>query len=685
MSPVEGLIIEVVVQRQKWLLACLYSPHNKHKAACCDSIEHIYNVCQSENISMPFLIGDLNINASCTSEYKCLQDIMDITGLTNIITTPTCFKAKKPTLLDRILTTNTRRIASVLNLNTGISDFHHMVGFVTKVTVPRTGGSVVTYRSYKRFSDDAFREDIQQAPFHVGEIFDELDDVYWYHAALTTQIINEHAPLKQRKTVARPVPFMNAKYRKACHRKSMTHNRYYKCGRTKSQWEAYRKSRNLAAKIRATSVKSYFDQKCVSNVKSNPKVFWETVKPFITSKAVIPDQTVMLNDNDVIISDPAVVCKVFNDHFCTVTDHIGNADHLCDDEDINMVLSSYDTHESVVKIKSHVDGNSQFSFSPTTENTVYKLLNNINPRKSTGSDGIPPKLLKTAAREFSPHITSIINMSINDSVFPHDLKYAELSPIFKASDNLCKKNYRPVSVLPTASKIFEKVYFDQLYEYFTVIFSQYLSAFRKKYNCQHVLLRFLEDWRLSLENKENVGAVLMDLSKAFDCLSHKLLLCKMHAYGVSIRACELMRSYLLCRKQRVKLGYARSEWSNITKGVPQGSILGPLLFNVFVNDLFYYLEHDCDLYNYADDNTVGHTSKHMDILVGKLQGSVHIAMDWFKANLMEANPTKFQAIIISNANCKRGQMCIPITNIVMCYVVFSSSRVIVFMKREQFS
>ena len=202
-----------------------------------------------------------------------------------------------------------------------------------------------------------------------------------------------------------------------------------------------------------------------------------------------------------------------------------------------------------------------------------------------------------------------------------------------------------MSVLTTASKLFEKVYFDQMYEYFVTIFSQFLSAFRKKYNCQHVLLRFVEDWRKSIEDKENFGAVLMDLSKAYDCLPHRLLLCKMHAYGVSSNACKLMRSYLQSREQRAKLGGSRSEWRYITKGVPQGSILGPLFFNIYVNDLFYYLERKCALYNYADDNTVGHSSRCMDELIANLRNSVTVAMGWFESNFMEANPTKFQAII----------------------------------------
>ena len=185
-----------------------------------------------------------------------------------------------------------------------------------------------------------------------------------------------------------------------------------------------------------------------------------------------------------------------------------------------------------------------------------------------------------------------------------------------------------------------------MYDYFMGILSHYLSAFRKMYGCNHVLLKLVEDWKYALDRGEHVGAILMDLSKAFDYLPHRLLLSKLHAYGVSLDACSLIRNYLQGRRQRVKINCTRSEWLPLSKGVPQGSVLGPLLFNLFIYDIFYFLESKCMLYSYADDNSISYSHTDMNNLQLRLEQCAAIAVDWFTINEMEANPSKFHGIVI---------------------------------------
>ena len=165
------------------------------------------------------------------------------------------------------------------------------------------------------------------------------------------------------------------------------------------------------------------------------------------------------------------------------------------------------------------------------------------------------------------------------------LKWPDINPIYKKKDNLCKENYRSVNVLAVVSKIFERILSDQLMTYFVSILSHSLSTYRAGYSCQHVILQLTEFWRQSLDKGNCVGTVEMDLSKAFDSMPHGLLIAKLSAYGVSKQACNLIIKYSCNRRQRTKVMGKCSEWVTINRGVPQGSVLGPLLF-IFVNDSF---------------------------------------------------------------------------------------------------
>ena len=154
----------------------------------------------------------------------------------------------------------------------------------------------------------------------------------------------------------------------------------------------------------------------------------------------------------------------------------------------------------------------------------------------------------------------------------------------------------------------------------------------------------IEHFKCALDRGEYIACISMDISKAFDCLPHCLTICKLHAHGLSRDACTLIASYLYQRKQRVKIGNVKSEWQEISKDVPQGSILGPLIFNIFMNDLFYFVKRG-HLFNYADNNSVSVNSKELNIVSQLLQSEAEVTVRWFCSNAMEANPSKFQGIL----------------------------------------
>ena len=281
---------------------------------------------------------------------------------------------------------------------------------------------------------------------------------------------------------------------------------------------------------------------------------------------------------------------------------------------------------------------------------------------TTPKDSIPTKIIKDNCDILGQKIVIDFNSSVSLGTFPANQKIADVSPIFKALDRHAKGNYRPVSILPALSKITERLLFYQIEQYMEGKLSMYQCGFRKGMSAQHCLLFMVEKWRKCLDNKGNTGVLLTDLSKAFDCLNHELLIAKLSAYGFDYMSLKLIYSYLSDRLQRVKI----NSWWYILFGVPQGCILGSLLFNIYLSDLFMFLKNS-HIANYADDNSPFACCQDIPHVISKLEEDSINLLLWVKNNGLKANPDKFHLLlsekddnisimvdnyVIQNSNCE---------------------------------
>ena len=649
---IQSTCVEIHIKQEKWFILSVYRLPSSCVNGFCEDLCKVIDKVFRES-TMIVIIGDLNIDMSkCTSKSEKLQDVLNLYNLHNKITEPTCFKGLSSSVIDLCIVSKPSRFGAVFNKNCGLSDWHNFIAIGTKLNLPKAKTKVINYRSYKKFDEQAFKRDVSYVPFHLLDLFDDMDDKYWFYNHLISDVVNEHAPLKMKYIKGNNAPHMNSELKHLMYKKRMSQNAYWKKKGDIKLWETYRKDRNEFVKKSRLSRQEYFRIRCQKGAQD--KGFWHTIKPYITDKVNNQDDIMLKEGDDIIINENDIV-NVFNDYFKSITEHIGNND-LTDIPNVGNIKEKYSDHPSIKLINDNCNSD-EIGLDLLTVDQVHKMLSKVNPKKATGCDLLPPRILHIARNELAPSLTSIINGTLQSAQFPNDLKLAEISPCFKKGNRLDKTMYRPVSILPSVSKVVESAIDLQISKKFYDKKAGCLSAYRKMHNTQSVLVKAIEDWKLALDNGKYCGAIMMDLSKAFDVIPHGLLLAKLHAYGFKSNCLELIADYLKDRYQRTKLSQARSSWTRIKKGVPQGSILGPTLFNIFINDMLFCVK-DFGIYNYADDNTVSYACDSYDDLVKTLEMCGDKLTEWFTANGMQANPEKYQAIVFGNKPDVPSSFCI---------------------------
>ena len=290
----------------------------------------------------------------------------------------------------------------------------------------------------------------------------------------------------------------------------------------------------------------------------------------------------------------------------------------------------------------------------TTQLEIKKLVLQLSNKDSSGYDNLSNRLLKQIIDPILEPLTVIFNRSIIEGVFPHGMKDADVTPLYKSKEHYLVTNYRPISLLVTISKLLEKVIYSRTYKFLDATGQLYDGqyGFRSGHSCQSAISELVGTITKNMEEKKLTVGVFIDLSKAFDTLSHNILLKKLNIYGIRGITAQWFESYLSNRKMRIKcktnkFGTTYSTYHEMDYGTLQGSCLGPLLFLVFINDLPLNNDNGISLL-FADDTTLLHSHHDIETLKRLVEKDVHKLMDWFRANKLTLNLSKTEVILFNS-------------------------------------
>ena len=350
--------------------------------------------------------------------------------------------------------------------------------------------------------------------------------------------------------------------------------------------------------------KEYFKQAIRSSNNDSGKV-WKHLKQLIPSKSkTCAISSIRTNGGD--ISEPEIIADVLNYYFASIGPKLAKQISVCTES------SSNDLGNATVS-------NGYFHLEPVGEDFVLKHLQGLVSTKATGHDSCPARLIKIAAPVIAGPLTYLINLSLNTGVFPQSWKKARVTPIHKGGDIKEPSNFRPISVLPIFSKILERAVFEQLYNYMNSnqLLNTNQSGFRPLHSTSTALINITDDWLSSFDHGELVGVVMLDLNKAFDTVDLDILIQKLKHYGVDDKGINWFNSYLKGRSHFTTINGKNSSFRPVCCGIPQGSIIGPLMFIIYINDLPLHVSH-CKVSMYADDTALYYPSKNESDLIEKI-------------------------------------------------------------------
>uniref|UniRef100_A0A8L0DUF3 Reverse transcriptase domain-containing protein n=1 Tax=Oncorhynchus mykiss TaxID=8022 RepID=A0A8L0DUF3_ONCMY len=625
----ELLLLKIHLSKNKSLtVAACYRPPSAPSCALDTICELIAPHLSSELV----LLGDLNWNMLNTPAI--LQSKLDALNLTQIINEPTRYLPKAlnmGTLIDIILTNFPSKYTSAV-FNQDLSD-HCLIACIRNGSAVKRPPLITVKRSLKHFSEQAFLIDLAGVTWKDIDLIPSVEDAWIFFLNAFLTILNKHAPFKKFRTRNRYSPWFSPDLTALNQHKNILW-RSALASNSPRDMQLFREARNHYTQAVRKAKASFFKQK-FAYCNTNSKKFWDTVKS-MENKNTSSQLPTALKIGNTVTTDKSTIIENFNKHFSTA----GHAFHLATPTPVNSTAPPTATRPSLP----------HFSFSQIHSADVLKELQNLDPYKSAGLDNLDPFFLKLSAEIVATPITSLFNLSFVSSEIPKDWKAAAVIPLFKGGDTLDPNCYRPISILPCLSKVFESQVNKQITDHFESqhTFSAMQSGFRAGHGCTSATLKVLNDILTAIDKKHYCAAVFIDLAKAFDSVNHHILIGRLNSLGFSNDCLAWFTNYFSDRVQCVKSEGLLSGPLAVSMGVPQGSILGPTLFSVYINEVALAAGESL-IHLYADDTILYTSGPSLDTVLTTLQASFNAIQLSFRGLQLLLNTSKTKCMLFNRS------------------------------------
>ena len=598
----------------------------------------------NEKSKKSYLCGDFNINLlqiQTNQHFNQFYDSLTSTGFIPKITLPTRISETSATLIDNIFTNNIDRAHVSGILSRKFSD-HQMIFSLQKCNKCQKLKHNEKYIEVELTSQDnldKFAAEIKESKI-CERINSNADADPNANLDILTNIINaaknNNIPQKVKKFNKRrdkKEPWMTNELLLMVNRKNELYVDWKRSAKHSENYNGKKVNFITYEKIvdnEIVQAKKIYYSNVFHMYKSSMKKTWQIINETLSRKKVdniLPD-TFIKNGNE--LSDPKEIAKAFNEYFSKIGSNLASNINCTEDG------QSYKVYLQNPTLK-------KFAFKKVNDNEVLSIINNLKNKKSRGADNISNQLLKTIKQELCKPLTIIINQMIETGVYTEKFKISKITPIYKKNERTNIANYRPISLLPTLSKIFERVIHTQLYTYFdeNKLLSEQQYGFREKHSTELAAVKLVDYINHEMDIGNTPEAIFIDLSKAFDTLNFDILIHKLQFYGLSGNSLALMKSYVTGRMQYVLFNKTKSDLAIITTGIPQGSILGPLLFSIYVNDIINSSDK-LQYLLYADDTTLYFNREHFTPHNANLEINNELSkvMNWLKLNKLSLNVQK---------------------------------------------